>query len=76
MRFLQRFNLRHATQLLGCLFLTALTCKPAIADTVYTYTGNNFTTFSLPFNSSDSVYGSLSLAAPLGAKLGPSFRYP
>ena len=76
MRFLQRFNLRHATQLLACLFLTALTCKPAIADTVYTYTGNNFTTFTVPFNSSDSVYGSLSLAAPLGANLDQAFVTP
>jgi hypothetical protein len=55
---------------LACLFLSATGAR---ADTfTYTYTGNDFTTFSGPYTGSDKVTGTVVLSAPLPANLPPT----
>jgi hypothetical protein len=51
---------------LACLFLSATGAR---ADTVYTYTGNDFTLVQGPYTTLDSVTGTIVLSAPLPANL-------
>jgi hypothetical protein len=59
------------TKLLGLLaFMSLLGFSPANADTIYTYTGNGFTSNSGSFTDADSVTGTIDLAIGLGDNSG------
>jgi hypothetical protein len=61
------------TKLLGLMaFVSLLGFAPASADTIYTYTGNDFTTVSGPYTTTDMVTGTIDLATALGDNFGPA----
>lgn len=54
------------TKLLGLLaFMSLLGFSPASADTIYTYTGNDFTTVTGPYATTDMVTGTIDLSTSL-----------
>ena len=63
-------------KLSACAGLVMFTL-PMMANTIYTYTGNSFTTVSGPYTTSDFVSGSVTLSSALGSNfasaLGPGF---
>ena len=58
------------------LLAIALTTVPAVADTMYTYTGTPFTTASGPLTTSDFVSGEITVATPLAANMALTFITP
>ena len=68
------------SRLLGtvCACLLSITVSPAVASVVYAYTGNLFNSFTDPssYDTSMSVTGTLTLAAPLDANLSQSVVMP
>lgn len=65
------------TKLLGLVaFMSLLDFSPASANTIYTYTGNDFTITTGAYTTSDQVTGTIDLATALGDNFGPSFISP
>ncbi|MGD0420377.1 MAG: VPLPA-CTERM sorting domain-containing protein [Xanthobacteraceae bacterium] len=59
------------TKLLGLLaFMSLLGFSPASADTIYTYMGNDFTSISGSYTSTEMVTGTIDLATALGDNFG------
>lgn len=61
--------MKRLTVVLCGLLLAALSSTAALADTIYTYTGNPFTTTEVGgiYTSSDFISGSFTVATPLAA---------
>jgi hypothetical protein len=59
------FN-RLGTAIVFAAALSAMLPASSSADVIYTYTGNDFTTVSAPYTTTDSVTGYFDLTAALG----------
>jgi hypothetical protein len=68
--------LRHYNQIVLSVLvaagLSALGAAQSTADTIYTYTGNPFTTAVSPYTTNDFISGFIVLATPLGNDVPPS----
>jgi len=56
--------------------LLAASPRPARADVVYTYTGNDFTSVSGSYNTTDSLDGSMTFTTALASDLDDAELYP